>query len=282
MISINDVEIKATIFPDGTSQIWQLPTDLLVDLALREYIEVKWKFESEAEIFHLIQLSVLLRTYCPKASLNLSTQYWPYARQDKEVRNDQTFARGVFETLMSGFYDSASGLDVHSDTSFVKSAKPDTRIAALIKQYGYNHIVFPDAGAKNRYRPVVDIAFGRGLGLADNLTKMSTYFRKVRNQKTGKIEVIEPQSDITAVDGKKCLIVDDICDGGGTFCGVAEQLRNAGAKSVGLYCTHLILSKGCIPLFEAGITNIYNTKGLAFSAATNGGHGKTIGGRSND
>ena len=50
--------------------------------------------------------------------------------------------------------------------------------------------------------------------------------------------------------GRNCLIVDDICDGGGTFIPLAKKLKNAGAKTVTLYVTHGIFSKGLDPLKE--------------------------------
>lgn len=52
------------------------------------------------------------------------------------------------------------------------------------------------------------------------------------------------------------LIVDDICDGGGTFVGLAKELRAAGATRVYLYVTHGIFSKR-LPL--EGIDHVYTT-----------------------
>jgi ribose-phosphate pyrophosphokinase len=54
----------------------------------------------------------------------------------------------------------------------------------------------------------------------------------------------------------RCLIVDDICDGGATFVALARKLREAGAIEVSLFVTHGIFSKG---KDLEGIDNIYTT-----------------------
>ena len=62
-----------------------------------------------------------------------------------------------------------------------------------------------------------------------------------------------------AFAGRDCLIMDDICDGGGTFVLLAEYLLRHGAASVGLAVTHGIFTKGIDILFDAGISRIYTT-----------------------
>ena len=44
------------------------------------------------------------------------------------------------------------------------------------------------------------------------------------------------------VKGRKCIIVDDICDTAGTLCKAAETLMEAGATEVHSYITHGVLS----------------------------------------
>ena len=46
------------------------------------------------------------------------------------------------------------------------------------------------------------------------------------------------------VEGKNCLIVDDICDGGRTFTDLAKKLNDKGAKELYLFVSHGIFSKG--------------------------------------
>ena len=62
--------------------------------------------------------------------------------------------------------------------------------------------------------------------------------------------------------GKKVLIVDDICDRGGTFIGLTKILKQMGCSSVGLYTTHGIYSGGVDIIKDSGIDEIYNKDGI--------------------
>jgi orotate phosphoribosyltransferase len=59
-----------------------------------------------------------------------------------------------------------------------------------------------------------------------------------RRDRPGESEVM---NIIGEVDGKDCLLIDDIVDSGGTLCNAAEALLNNGAKSVTAYITHGVL-----------------------------------------
>ena len=48
------------------------------------------------------------------------------------------------------------------------------------------------------------------------------------------------------VEGRRCILVDDIIDSAGTVCNAANALREAGATSVMAYVTHGVLSGGAV------------------------------------
>jgi ribose-phosphate pyrophosphokinase len=60
-----------------------------------------------------------------------------------------------------------------------------------------------------------------------------------RREKAGEIAGMTVIGDVS---GKKCIIVDDICDTAGTLCKAAEVLMEAGATEVHAYITHGVLS----------------------------------------
>ena len=60
-----------------------------------------------------------------------------------------------------------------------------------------------------------------------------------RRPKAGVSEVMNIIGD---VEGKNCIMIDDIIDSGGTICNGAAALFEKGAKSVRAYCTHGVLS----------------------------------------
>jgi len=77
---------------------------------------------------------------------------------------------------------------------------------------------------------------------------------KERDVKTGALTNFKAMAD--HLDGQTCFIVDDICDGGGTFAGTARMLKEKGAGKVNLIVSHGIFSKG--PVIEF-IDEIYTT-----------------------
>jgi ribose-phosphate pyrophosphokinase len=79
-----------------------------------------------------------------------------------------------------------------------------------------------------------------------------------RRERAGVSEVMNIIGD---VDGRHCILVDDIVDSGGTLCNAAVALKEAGASAVGAYITHGVLSGGAVarigssPIDEMVITD---------------------------
>ncbi|MCG5239667.1 ribose-phosphate pyrophosphokinase [Azospirillum doebereinerae] len=64
-----------------------------------------------------------------------------------------------------------------------------------------------------------------------------------RRERAGVSEVMNIIGD---ANGRRCILIDDIVDSGGTLCNAAVALMEAGAKSVHAYCTHGVLSGGAV------------------------------------
>jgi ribose-phosphate pyrophosphokinase len=245
MIKIGQLQIVPTIFPDGTSQVWKLPEEIF-----RRHVFVDWEFNSESELIHLAQLHDLLAA--KGCNVSLQIKCLPYARQDKEISNSETFALRTFAKLLNciNFYE-VSCWDVHSDVAekLIKNFKnhiPYDLINKVGEMVETNRVVFPDKGAGMRY----------GLQVMYPISVAE----KTRNPLTGQITGMKLE---TNVEGQNILIVDDICDGGATFIQLSKLLTEKGAKSVNLYVTHGIFSKGLEPLLKAGIKRIFTMDGEA-------------------
>jgi len=65
---------------------------------------------------------------------------------------------------------------------------------------------------------------------------------KERDVKTGALTSFKTTTEDLGC--QTCFIIDDICDGGGTFAGTAKMLREKGAEKVVLIVSHGIFSKG--------------------------------------
>ncbi len=91
-------------------------------------------------------------------------------------------------------------------------------------------IVSPDVGGVSRARGFAK-RLGVGLAIIDK-----------RRERAGVSEVMHVIGDVA---GKRCVLVDDIVDSGGTLVNAADALLAAGASSVQAYVTHGVLSGRC-------------------------------------
>jgi len=91
-------------------------------------------------------------------------------------------------------------------------------------------IVSPDVGGVVRAR-----------GLAKRLDNAPLAIVDKRRERAGESEVMNIIGD---VEGRTCVLVDDIVDSAGTLCNAAAALKQQGAEDVFAYCTHGVLSGG--------------------------------------
>lgn len=184
--------------------------------------------------------------------------YLPYARADRRFVPGDTFGLGVFAELINSMkFDSVWTFDVHSGVAvdlipnlvvMKPTDGPIDQIKPIIKDLGSRGLVLiaPDKGATERYqleqykRPVV-------VGV------------KFRDAATGALSRFDVSvQDYSKVErATKGLIVDDICDGGGTFIGLGEAIKKINPKiQLSLYVSHGIFSKGTSSLYKV-FENLY-------------------------
>lgn len=243
MIRVNGKAIHTTMFPDNTSQVWQLDPALL----LERFVTVQWDFTHEGEFLQLAQLKELLDHHHVKAFLELP--YLPYGRQDKMTANDATFALRPFAKLLNALkFEEVAIVDPHSfvATDLINESVATYPIQRVHESYHETRsscICYPDKGASARYKNLYGLPFISG--------------DKVRNPQTGFIEDYALYGTCAA---ERVLIVDDICDGGATFTALAKALHAGGAYDISLFVTHGIFSKGVSVLLDAGISRIFTAR----------------------
>lgn len=248
MIRLNNYIITPTIFPDKTSQVWKLPDNLIED-----YNTIIWDFENEAELIHVAQLTDLM----VGKHVFLDIPYFPYARQDKHVSNYGTFALRTFCKLLDTLnVNYIKTFDLHSNVAkqiletplIIESAKQ--RILQTIRTVNPEVIVFPDYGAQTRYE-----------NITTNIAVVSC--RKERNQLTGEITGLTTSNDDAfKLKDTSVLIVDDLCDGGGTFINISKYIKSLNTSvEINLYTSHGLYTKGIQVLKDSGINRIFNRNG---------------------
>ena len=97
-------------------------------------------------------------------------------------------------------------------------------------------IVSPDVGGVVRARAIAT-RINSDLAIIDK-----------RRERAGHSEVMNVIGD---VEGRDCILVDDIVDSGGTLCNAAEALIRNGARSASVYVTHGVLSGGAVARIAA-------------------------------
>ncbi len=97
-------------------------------------------------------------------------------------------------------------------------------------------VVSPDVGGVVRARALAKRLDNAPLAIVDK-----------RREKAGESEVMNIIGD---VEGRFCILIDDMVDSAGTICNAASALKAAGAQGVVAYCTHGVLSGGAVARIE--------------------------------
>jgi ribose-phosphate pyrophosphokinase len=174
-------------------------------------------------------------------NFDLIMPYIPYARQDRQCVDGESFTLKVFTDIInSANFDKVFVVDAHSDVApallnncMNLSNEPYVQLAYYAIGIPEVILVSPDSGANKKVNKLFD-----NLKLFTKIVKCD----KRRNMATGELSFFEVFTD--DLGGKPCLIVDDICDGGRTFIGIAEELKKKNAGDIYLFITHGIFSYG--------------------------------------
>ncbi len=175
--------------------------------------------------------------------MTLNLPYLPYARADRIFEKGNPHGLNSFLFFLSDLdFDEIYICDIHNIqpvTDFIHDLpiKEKTQLLCFKDSLSFDTVkdwdvvVAPDKGAVEKAKTI-----------AEYLNVPCVFANKVRDVSTGKLtEMNLPDYDFT---GKKVLIPDDIFDYGGTLKWLGGLLKQAGAKKVELYVTHLIAPKG--------------------------------------
>ncbi|MCA3564623.1 MAG: ribose-phosphate pyrophosphokinase [Methylocystis sp.] len=192
---------------------------------------------------HLMELLIIADALRRSSARRITAvlPYFGYARQDRRASGrtpisaklvanmittagaDRVLTIDLHAGQIQGFFDIPTD-NLYSAPVMVRDIKDriDTRNAMVVS---------PDVGGVVRARALakrIDVP----LAIVDK-----------RRERPGESEVMNIIGD---VEGKSCILVDDIIDSGGTLCNAAEALMLKGAKDVSAYITHGVLSGGAV------------------------------------
>jgi len=173
--------------------------------------------------------------------------YFGYARQDRRPRSARV---AISARIVANMLQSVAGIervltmDLHADQiqGFfdipVDNIYASPVLLADLQQQKSKDliIVSPDIGGVVRARA---------------MAKQLSCDLAIIDKRRPKANVSEVMHLIGEVEGRHCVIMDDIIDTGGTLCKAAEALKERGAKGVTAYCTHAVLSGGAVARIAA-------------------------------
>ncbi|MGV3696715.1 ribose-phosphate diphosphokinase [Flavobacterium sp.] len=222
------------------------------DFDISEAVSVTHRLNSFNDLGLLCLAVDALKRMDAKLS-DLVIPYFPAARQDRVMVKGEPLSVKVYAEIINNLgFAKVIVLDAHSEVTPAlltncAAVANHKFIKKVIEAIGNEVLLIsPDGGALKKIYKVSEFLGGK------EVVECS----KSRDVKTGKLTGFKVYSD--DLKGMDCLIVDDICDGGGTFIGLAEELKNKNAGKLYLAVTHGIFNKGFDEL-EKGFTHIFTT-----------------------
>jgi len=167
--------------------------------------------------------------------------YFGYARQDRRSRSSRVpiAAKLVADLLTAAGVDRVLTMDLHAEQIQGFFDIPVDNIYAL-------PILLEDIQKQNHDNLLVVSPDHGGVVRARSLAKRLECDLAIIDKRRPKANVSEVMNIIGEVDGRTCVIMDDIVDTAGTLCKAATALKANGAKKVVAYCTHPVLSGAAV------------------------------------
>jgi len=175
------------------------------------------------------------------ARVTAAIPYFGYARQDRRPRSARVpiSAKVVADMLATVGVDRVMVMDLHADQiqGFFNIPVDNIYATPILlgdlwkRNYDNLLVVSPDVGGVVRARAIAK-RLDSDLAIID--------------KRRPKANVAEVMNIIGDVEGRTCVIMDDIVDTANTLCKAATALKESGATKVVAYCTHPVLSGGAV------------------------------------
>lgn len=182
---------------------------------------------------------------CKRASareINVIMPYYGYARQDRTTKPRQPItAKLVADLIQKAGAHRVVVFDLHAAQiqGFFNIPIDDITAVPMIGQYFHQKfrgrddlvVVSPDHGGVTRARRLADI-LDASIAIID--------------KRRPKPNMVEAQNVIGNVDGKTCIVIDDICDTAGSLTAGCEILKRHGASEIYCAITHGVFSRDAV------------------------------------
>lgn len=231
LVNLEESDIKYALsrFPDGEVQI------SLGEFSHKDQICVRCRITNAEELFIVTQIIDILDRH--DVYYNINIFYLMGMRMDRVMDFNRPFTLKVIGKMLNDSNaETIAILEPHSD--IIYDCRLGNKFATLFLEKPVRpenlttdyQLVLPDAGAVERYGYFSEDAISCS---------------KIRDISTGKI--LEIKIDNPEIIGNRPLmVIDDLCDGGGTFCRIAEALGKLGVSKerLNISVVHMVNSRG--------------------------------------
>ncbi len=193
---------------------------------------------------HIMELMVMADAMRRASAARITTviPYFGYSRQDRRTRSARVpiTAKVVANMIGNSGTNRVLTVDLHADQiqGFFDIPVDNVFASPILlgdiwrQKYSNLIVVSPDVGGVVRAR-----AIAKRLGDAD---------LAIIDKRRPKANIAKVMHIIGDVEGRTCVLVDDLVDTAGTLCKAADALKERGASKVVAYCTHPVLSGDAI------------------------------------
>lgn len=226
----SDIKYEIIQFPDGEPHI------VLKSIDRKDDVTVVCRVANPTDLFILMQVGDILNRQGVLFGLEIA--YLMSMRMDRVVSYDESYSLSVVSQVINDMSPQVVHvLEPHSHKvqDLINGYWGDLK-ATMPNFDGYLR-VYPDKGAMLRYK-----------GSASTEVLCS----KVRDTETGKLSGFKIENpEILEKFDKPLVVIDDLCDGGGTFAGIAKELRKVAPNRKLCVCViHMVNHRGIITLSE--------------------------------
>lgn len=217
---------KVITFPDGEVHLELAP------LNRKELVGVICRITNGNDLFILMQLADILKRQCVEVAY-LRILYLMGMRCDRLFDLNRPFTLGIVADVVNSL--GARNVELCEPHSL--------RSIRMINNAGVESLTYYNANKLSKDNPNMRFVAPDNGATLRYVLPYAVVCSKVRDEATGELLDFKAEEIVPAKD-RDLLMVDDLCDGGGTFVGLAPKVRELGPKSLSLLVTHAIQKQG--------------------------------------
>lgn len=248
MIKLLGAKFKSFKFPCGEINVKVTNPD-------QNTISIRYIFDGSDSIIELMLIVDAIKQNNMSLG-HLIMDYVPFSRQDRVMNQGESLSLKVFCDLINSMeFKTVYIQDAHScvTTALLNNCREfhqHEMFEAHLTEIEDFYLISPDGGALKKIYELAKLIHPIAV----------IECTKERDVKTGDIKrtIVHHHRGL---EGKDCVIVDDICDGGRTFIEIAKVLKSKDCGEITLCVTHGFFTKG-IEVFDGLIDRIITNKGV--------------------